>query len=310
MIKLKQLLLRLLFITVATIVSSASANISQPAKPFPLQIVAAENFYGQIAQQIGGKYVAVTSILNNPNQDPHLFSNSPSTATMVANAQVIIYNGLGYDSWIEHLISVNPKNKTIINVAELIDRKIGDNPHIWYQPQTMLVYATFLAGELTKLLPEHAHYFQQQLLNFKQHYELLNRQIAQLKKQYQGTPVIATEPVFNYLAEILGFKIYGRDYQLSIMNETEPTATQIKDFEEKLRQHQVKLLIYNNQVSNPSTQRMRKLAEQYGIPTIGVHETKPPNKSYLNWIMLELSRLQHTLEKGGEAYSRQKSLPN
>ncbi len=258
----------------------------------PLAIVAAENFYGQVAQEIGGQYVQVTSILTNPGQDPHLFSSSPSTAIAIANAQVIIYNGLGYDPWLENLISVrnNPQQK-IINVSELIGKKLGDNPHIWYDPATMQVFAEFLTKQLAVLDPVHASDYQQQLASFRQRYSQFTDKIAQLRSHYRGTPVIATEPVFNYMADALGFVMHGEEFQLSIMNETEPTVTETKGFIDELVQHRVKLLIYNSQVSNPLTQRMQALAQEHGVAVFGVSETEPAGKDYVAWMLEQLNRL-------------------
>ncbi len=262
----------------------------------PVHIVAAENFYGRIGEQIGGNYAQVTSILNNPQQDPHLFSSNPATARAVADADIIIYNGLGYDSWINNLIaSAQSKNSHIINASSLTGKKMGDNPHIWYDPKTMLAVANRLATQLGQLDPAHQPYFQEQLSVFTNNYQALEKKIQQLQKQYRGTAVIATEPVFNDMADALGLVMQGRGFQLSIMNDTEPAVSDVRDFENKLTQHQVKVLIFNNQVTNPATDRMQKIAQKAGIPVVGVSETEPLNQDYFSWMSNQLNALERAL---------------
>lgn len=265
----------------------------------PVRIVAAENFYGRIAEEIGGPYVQVTSILNNPQQDPHLFTNTPETAKAVANAQFIIYNGLGYDTWIANLIAAaNAKTKQTIVVGDLAGKKLGDNPHIWYDPQTMLIYANYLTAQLSQLDAQHEAYYHQQLDTFKKNHQALMEKIHQLRQPYQGTAVIATEPVFNYMADALGLAMNGQKFQISIMNDTEPSVSDTQDFEDKLKNRQAKVLIYNNQVANPTTDRMQKIAQQAKIPVVGVSETEPADQNYFAWMTNQLDSLEKALAQG------------
>ncbi len=262
-----------------------------------INVVAAENFYGKMTEQIGGQYVQVNSILTNPQQDPHLFTNSAQTAKSVADAQFIIYNGVGYDSWVENLLAVSKrKNQHIINVGELIGKKAGDNPHIWYDPQTMLVFANYLTAQLSQQDAVHADYYHQQLAAFIKDFQSLEKQIVEIRNKDQGTEVIATEPVFNYMADALNLKMNGQGFQISIMNDTEPSASDMKNFETKLKNRQVKVFIYNNQVNNPSTERMKTLAQKSHIPIVGVSETEPTGENYCSWMSKQLTDLAKALE--------------
>jgi zinc/manganese transport system substrate-binding protein len=261
----------------------------------PVKIVAAENFYGQVAKQIGGDYVQVTSLLQNPQQDPHLFSSSPATAKAMAQAQLVIFNGLGYDSWINNLINVSDNRQQVIEVGELAGKSMGSNPHIWYDPSVMWLFAGDVALRLSQMDPPHQAYYQQQLAAFKQDLQPLLAKIQLLRQQYQSTPVIATEPVFNEMANAVGLQMQGMRFQLSIMNDTEPSISDTKDFEDKLKHHQVKVLIYNNQVINPATERMQKLAQQVHIPVLGVSEMQPEGKTYSSWMMGQLEGLEQAL---------------
>jgi len=263
----------------------------------PLQIVAAENFYGALAQQIGGPYVSVTSILKNPNQDPHLFSANATTARNIANADIIVYNGINYDPWMEKLLAVTAiKPDRIIVIANLLGKKPGANPHLWYDPLTMPHYAQALTRLLIQLDPTHRDYFLQQVKQFNENYQQVINQITEIKHRYQATPVIATEPVFNLMSDALGLKMYGEDFQLSIMNDTAPSATQTAQFENYLRNKSVRVLFYNDQVVNPTTSRMQALAQQMGIPTVGISETQPAGKTYVQWLQDELTALNKALQ--------------
>jgi zinc/manganese transport system substrate-binding protein len=288
---------RLIFLAILLFSAAASGQ------PKIIHIVAAENFYGDIARQIGGDYVQVFSIMKNPNQDPHLFSATMPIARAIAEADIIVYNGIGYDPWMENLLSAHLSNKNpahIIIAAQLIHKKPGDNPHIWYGPRTMAVYAQYLYQTLLKTDPAHAQYYQTQYLNFEKNYSFLEDTVHHLKNRYQNLPVIATEPVFNDMAVALGLKMQGYKFQLSIMNSTSPSVQETKNFEDALKYHRVKLLIYNKQVSNPLTRRMQILAKTSHIPAIGVTETQPPDKEYIGWMDSQLKELDKALSHGSD----------
>lgn len=264
----------------------------------PIRIVAAENFYGIVAQQIGGPYVQVESILKNPQQDPHLFSTTPSIAKAISHANWVIVNGLGYDSWMDNLAaSAGLTKDRIINVADLVGKATGSNPHIWYDPKNMLAFANYLTNLLIQHDPNNQSFYHNQQTVFKKDYQQIQDKIQNIRQQYQGAAIIATEPVFNDMAETLGLVMKGQDFQLSIMNDTEPSITAVKDFENQLTHHQVKVLIYNNQVRNPATERMQQLAIKNKIPIIGVSELQPAQQSYAEWMISQLDNLQKALSQ-------------
>jgi zinc/manganese transport system substrate-binding protein len=266
------------------------------AQAEPLRIVAAENFYGDIARQIGGGEVAVTSILTNPDQDPHEFEASASTARAIAEAGLVIYNGADYDPWAVKLLSASrsPSQETIV-VATLVRKKAGDNPHLWYEPSAMPALATVLADTLAKLDPAHRADYARRLAAFQQSMQPLNAKIAGLRGKFAGTPVTATEPVFGYMATALGLKMRNRRFQLAVMNDTEPGAADIAKFEQDLRTRMVKLLIYNSQTSEALTRRMREIAQRAGVPVVGVSETEPRGKDYQEWMLSQLDAIDRAL---------------
>ncbi len=264
----------------------------------PINVVAAENFYGDIAQQIGGPEVAVTSILSNPDQDPHLFEASPSAARAVSAAAVVIYNGIGYDPWIEQLLrSISSRDRRAIAVAALVGRKSGDNPHIWYDPQTMRALAKAVAGVLQAVDPAHRAAYQDRLGQFQRSLAPVEAKIAALRARLSGTPVTATEPVFGYMLAALGLEVRNERFQLAVMNNTEPSASAVAAFENDLRNRQVRLLVYNGQATDPLAQRMLQLATASHIPVVAVTETEPPGKNYQAWMLSELDAVDRALPK-------------
>ena len=219
-----------------------------------IAVVAAENFYGDVARQIGGDHVAVTSILSNPDEDPHLFETSPSTARAVADAGIVIYNGAGYDPWMDKLVSASSApSRTAIVAAALTGRKSGDNPHLWYDPATLPAVAKALAGELVWRDPSNAADYKANLATFTLSMEKIGKEIANVRKTYGGTEVTATEPVFGYMAEALGFRMLNEKFQTAVMNDAEPTPKQVIAFEKSLKDGSAKILFYNSQVTDQAT---------------------------------------------------------
>jgi zinc/manganese transport system substrate-binding protein len=259
-------------------------------------IVAAENFYGDIAAQIGGPEVHVTSILSNPDQDPHLFEASPSVARALAGAAIVIYNGIDYDPWMTQLLGATRSGeRQVIVAADLIGHKSGDNPHIWYDPATMVACATALAAALAADDPARKTTYDQRLVRFQASIAPIEANIAALRQRLSGTPATATEPVFGYMFAALGMQIRNLSFQMAVMNGTEPSASDVAAFETDLRTHAVRLLVYNAQASDPIAQRMERLAKAAHVPIIGASETEPQGKTYQSWMQTELDDVAKAL---------------
>jgi zinc/manganese transport system substrate-binding protein len=278
----------------------ALALLTLPAVADEFKIVAAENFYGGVAAQIAGPGIGVTSIMSNPNQDPHEFTSDAATAKAVADADVVIYSGIGYDAWMDKLLGTGGKpDRIVICVANLIGAKDGDNPHIWYGPKTMPALADKLAAVLLARIGSDKDLFAGRARDFRQSMQPVNDEIDAIKKDYPNVAVTATEPVFGYMADALGFKMLNYDFQINIMNDTEPSAAQTIAFQKSLSPKIVKILFYNKQVTDPTTERLKKLALQSGVPIVGVTETQPDNaKNYVEWMMHELQSVENALKDG------------
>ena len=274
-------------------------GLSAPAFADPVKVVAAENFYGDLATQIGGPNVVVTSILSNPDDDPHLFEASPDTAKALTDAKVVIVNGVDYDPWMEKLLSAHkaPGRKEII-VAQLVGHKPGDNPHLWYDPATMKAAAKALVADLTAVDPAHKADYEQGQAKFLDSLKPLDDKIAAMHKSYAGQPVTASEPVFGYQAALIGLKVHNEKYALAIMNNAEPTPSEVAAFENDLKGKKVKAMLYNAQASEPAVGKLVQLAKDNGIPVVGVSETEPPNSTYQDWMMGQLNALDKALAGG------------
>ncbi|MDN7428144.1 cation ABC transporter substrate-binding protein [Burkholderia sp. AU16741] len=279
----------------------AALSLAAPAfaQAATVNVVAAENFYGDVASQIGGRHVAVTSILSNPDQDPHLFEASPKTARALQHAQVVIYNGADYDPWMGKLLgaSKQAKRATIV-VAELVGKKAGDNPHLWYDPATMPAAARAIAAEFGRADPANKAEYDANLQKFVASLKPVDDKIAALRAKYKGVPVTATEPVFGYMSDAIGLDMRNQRFQLATMNDTEASAQDVAAFENDLRKKQVRVLIYNSQAEEPMTRRMLKIAHDGGVPTVSVTETQPAGKTFQQWMIGQLDALGSALSAG------------
>ena len=263
-----------------------------------INIVAAENFYGALAKEIGGNYVNVHSIISDPDADPHSFTTAPSTNKAISQAQIIIYNGADYDNWINQMIArVDKKKVTLINVANLVGVKSGQNPHLWYKPETFPKLAKLIADKISAINSSSSKKVTQNLDIFIKDNNKIITMIANVKSKYAGTTVTATEPVFGYIADAMGLNMTGIDFQWNVMNDTEPTPKIIAGYQSLITNKQVKILFYNSQVSNNITKNMQDLAKKNSIPIVGITETMPANITVNQWLLSQIKDTATALDK-------------
>jgi zinc/manganese transport system substrate-binding protein len=263
-------------------------------------VVAAENFYGDIVGQIGGDHVAVTSIITDPNVDPHEYETSAKDAAAVANASLVIQNGLGYDAFMDKLLaaSPNPKRKVLV-VANVTGHKKGDNQHIWYDPPTLPKVAQAILDALVQVDPANATSYRNWHRAFQASLAPFNRAVAALKAQAAGTPIAVTEPIFAPMAASTGLKIITPlEFQKAIEEGEDPPAAALARMEDQLKKHKAKVLIYNGQTVSPITTRVLNLARQVGVPVVVVTETLPPGKSFQQWMVSQVEAVLAALGPG------------
>jgi zinc/manganese transport system substrate-binding protein len=263
-----------------------------------IQVIAAENFWGSLVSQIGGNKVHVTSIVSDPNADPHEYEVNNQDARAFSSANYVILNGAGYDSWGDKLLSASPNpSRTVLNVATLLGKKEGDNPHFWYNPAYVNTAIAQMEKNLIQIDPSDSTYFTQQYNNLKQSLGGYQNRIKTIKDQYAGTKVAATEDIFAYLAEAAGLDLISPTaFTQAVAEGNDPPTNSVVQFQQQLQSGQIKLLVYNEQTVTPLTSNMKILAAQQNIPIVGVTETiQPPNISFQVWMNSELINLQNAL---------------
>ncbi|MBV9451612.1 MAG: zinc ABC transporter substrate-binding protein [Streptosporangiaceae bacterium] len=260
-----------------------------------INAIGTENEYANVLSQIGGRYVHVSSILNNPNTDPHTFEASPSVAAEVSGAQLIVQNGVGYDDWISKMESSSPNSKRkVIIVQDLLGLPDNTpNPHLWYDPKTMPAAAQAMASALSALQPAHAAFFHANLDAFDRSLTPWRNAIAQFKAKYPGTLAATTEPVADYLLTAMGItNLTPFAFQADIMNGVDPPAQDIALENGFFTQHKVNVFAYNQQVTDVLTTSIRETALKAGVPVVGVYETMPtPGYDYQSWMLAEVNAL-------------------
>lgn len=280
----------------AGLVALAGLPAAGAAEPGKIAVVAAENFYGDIAAQIGGDRVSVVSVMSNPDQDPHLFETAPSVVRQIADAAIVIVNGADYDPWMDKLMAAAPRpGRTVISAAQLVNAKAGGNPHLWYAPATMPAVAKAIAATLTQADGAHAAQYSARLQTVLTQLDRIAQRVALMRTKHAGKPVTATEPVFGLMTEALGLTMHNEKFQLAMMNDTEPSARDIAAFEDDLKNRKVKALIYNKQVSEKLTERLLTIAKQAKVPVVAVTETQPANVAFADWVLGEMDALDKAL---------------
>jgi zinc/manganese transport system substrate-binding protein len=289
--------LALVALTLAGCGSSVDASA-----PGVVNAIGAENEYANVISQIGGRYVHVSSILNNPNTDPHSFESSPSVAREVAGAELIVQNGVGYDDFMSKIESATSgSSRHVIVVQHLL--KLPDstpNPHLWYDPATMPVVAQAIATDLSNIQPKDAAYFEANLKKFDASLTPWFDAIAAFKAKYDGTAVATTEPVADYLLQAMGaVNLTPFTFQADIMNGTDPTPQDISLEDSLFGKHQVKVFCYNQQVVDALTTSIRQNAGNHNVPVVGVYETMPvPGYDYQSWMLAETEAIQKAVVSG------------
>jgi len=279
--------------------ASSPATSGSSAAGDPIVAVGAENEYANVIQQVGGKYVQVSAIMSNPNTDPHTFEASPSVAREVSAAQLVVQNGVGYDGFMNTIENAAPStSRKVIVVQNLLGLPDSTpNPHLWYKPVTMPAVANAVAADLAALQPAHAAYFKANAADFVASLTAWNNAIAAFKAKYPDTPVATTEPVADYMLQAVGAdNMTPWALQADIMNGTDPSAQDVATQRNLFTQHKVKVFLYNQQVTDTLTESFITLAEQNGIPVVGVYETMPtPGYDYQSWMVAEVQDLQKAL---------------
>jgi zinc/manganese transport system substrate-binding protein len=303
------------FVAVAVIVVSAlgyeAYTSSGPTNGTPtatgvIQVVAAENFWGSLVAQLGGQKVSVLSIVSDPNADPHEYEANTSTAVAIADAQLVIVNGVGYDEWATQLISAddNPSqlvlNVGALNGVNVTGGIVTGNPHQWYNPLYVNHTVAAMFSDLVRIAPGDTSYFQQQYAALNGSLASLYGEATSIRQHFAGTEVASTESIFVYLANFTDLDLVSPPaFMEAIAEGNDPPAQSVVTFQDQLESGQVKVLVYNEQTVTPITTQMKSIAAQYNVSVVGITETiQPPGVSFQVWMNAEYLQLYNALNAG------------
>jgi zinc/manganese transport system substrate-binding protein len=278
--------------------SNVTSNPSTAGVNEKIQVVAAENFWGSLVSQLGGTRIEVLSIVSDPNADPHEYESNNADARAIANAGLVIVNGAGYDDWALKLISAgNNPDQRVLNVAQLLGKKEGDNPHFWYSPAYVNQTVHQMYSNLIAIDPSYTSYYKQQYANLNATLGQYNSKIAEIRHQFAGTRVAATEDIFDYLANATGLDLVSPpEFMQAVAEGNDPPAQSITQFQQVLQNGNVNMLVYNQQTVTPLTENIKSLAAQKNIPVVGISETiQPADLSFQDWMGAELVSIQNAL---------------
>jgi zinc/manganese transport system substrate-binding protein len=279
--------------------AAAAAAAATTSTPSVVHVVAAENFWGNIVGQLGGRDVDVTSLITNPNADPHLFETDAADAATLAQAQVVIENGAGYDTWMSSLLGADSGHPRLVIAATVLHVTGSDpNPHLWYDIPRVPTVAAAITAALVKAAPQDAPTFRANLAAFDRSLAPLDATLATIKAHFHNVPVAYTERVPGYALAVAHLDVKTPPgFARSIEDGVDPGPADTLAMQRLLDDHDINVLLYNVQTVTPVTAQVRTLARQHGIPVVGVSETMPAGAaSYQQWQESQLTNLLHALE--------------
>jgi zinc/manganese transport system substrate-binding protein len=290
----------LALLTTVGVVGPAPAWASGSSRPRVLQVVAAENFWGSIARQLGGRWVSVTSVVSDPNTDPHEYEASPADARRFAAADYVIVNGLGYDTWAGKLLAAQPHpGRRVLTVATYLRRPKGADPHLWYDPFSVFAVLDKITADYEALEPAERAYFASRHHQVLAAFSTYRSELSSLRRHDAGTRVASTESIFVYLARYLGLRLVTPpSFMDAVAEGIDPPASAIATVESQVSSRAFGVLVYNSQTVTPLTTSIRASATSKRIPVVAISETmQPPTTTFERWMVGELERLGTALAR-------------
>jgi zinc/manganese transport system substrate-binding protein len=263
-----------------------------------LKVVAAENFWGSIATQLGGSHVGVQIVVTDPNADPHEYESNTNDARAFAEADLVIMNGAGYDDWATKLLDANLRQgRKVLNVAGLLGKKSGDNPHFWYDPQAVVRVSDAITSDYKTIDGADSGTFDQMRSSLTAAFKPYTDRVAEIKQKFAGTKVGSTESIFEYMATATGLDLISPpEFMKAVSEGNDPPVHTVATFQDQVNGRQIKVLVYNVQTATEVTTNLKHLAAARDIPVVGVSETvQPGTASYQDWMLSELITLENAL---------------
>jgi zinc/manganese transport system substrate-binding protein len=287
-----------LVLAVTGCTSTTPASGSSGSSSGAIKVVAAENFWGNVISQIGGSHVAVTSIVGDPNTDPHEYEASAANAAAIASADFVLENGIGYDDFMGQLLSASPSSdRDVLSVQKILNiTGTNPNPHIWYDTARLPQVSAAIVKELSKLDPKDAATFAANGQTFDASLTPILNVISEIKAKYAGTEIAYTERVPGYLVQAAGLKLgVPATFTQAIEDGSDPSPADTAAFDAAITNKTVKVLLYNGQVTDQETDDLKALATKSGVPIVGVTETLPPSETFQAWQLQQDTELLKAL---------------
>jgi len=276
--------------------ASPMSNAACPTQP--VAVLAVENFYGNLVQQLGGQCVTVSVILSDPDADPHAFQPTAGDMRAFQTAALVMLNGLGYDDFADRALGTLSRQPAIVRAGDVLGLQVGANPHVWYSAGYVDQLKTAITGKLKQVAPDASSYFDTQAAALDQAFATYRQLIGQISGQYANTPVGATESIFVGMAYSTGLKLLSPpEFMQAIAEGNDPAAQDIATFQNQLTGKQVKVLVYNVQTVTPITEQLKQMARDANIPIVGVSETMPAGaQTFQGWQAGQLRLLANALQ--------------
>lgn len=282
----------LILILTLFIVTGCQKSSSQPQATQPkLQIVTSTPTYAQLARQIAGSHAQVQSLITNPNADPHDFEATTQDAKIASQAKIAVYNGLGYDSWMDKLL-VDNQQVQAINVGQVMHKSVGANPHIWYDPQALAQTAVELTQKLSRQMPQYRQVFEQNQTRYLKTLAPLQTQLHQIKAQRTKKLVAVSEPVFDYSLHQMGYQVANKKFAKAIEEGSDPTPQAVQALQRLITQQKIAFFVVNQQTTNTVVDNLVQLAQKHHVPIVKVTETQPAHLTYQEWMQRQYHQVQ------------------
>ncbi len=288
----------LTLLTLAVFATACGSTATGAGQATVLKVVAGQNFWGSIAAQLGGSKANIQSVVTDPNADPHSYESSSADARAFAEANLVILNGAGYDDWGQKLLDANPSStRQVLNVAGVLGKKPGDNPHFWYNPDYVSTAADAITAKFKALDSADAAYFDQQRAAVATAFKPYLVKIAEIKQRFAGTPIGSTESIFVYMATALGLNLISPpEFMKAVAEGTDPPAETVAAFQSQVQGGQIKVLVFNKQTVTAVTTNIENMATANRIPVVGVTETMQPlTATFQDWQLTQLTQLESVL---------------
>ena len=281
------------------LVGQPAPQINGPCPTAAVKVLAVENFYASLANQIGGQCVQTTTILSDPDADPHEFQPTASDVRSYRGAQLVIEDGLGYDDFSDKILKTVSPAPALVKAGDVLGLQVGANPHVWYSAGYVDQIRAAILSQLKTLDPQASAYFDAQSAALDQEFTTYHNLINQIASSYGNTPVGATESIFVDMAYTTGLNLISPpEFMDAVAEGNEPSARDVATFQNQITNHQIKVLVYNTQTVTSLTEQLKAMAQQNNIPIVGVSETMPLGaQTFQGWHANELELLRQALQK-------------